>query len=116
MTPEQVKAMYRRFIGVGEEVIMRRYTGQGATRPRFDVRVMARVTDYSAAELVGSIEQGDRRVILLADDLIEAQFAIPIRSSDKVVVRGREMAILSPDDSTRRCSTVIIAYELQVRG
>lgn len=100
----------------GEWIKIRRYTGLGNSRPRFDVDVRARVTSFHPDELVGAIQQGDRKLIVLADDLIAAQFALPITASDKAVVRGRELAIVAPDDSTRRLGTVLIAYELAARG
>lgn len=108
--------MYRRRIGVGETIYIRRYTGQGATRPRYDAPVRARVTGYDAKELIGAILQGDRRVIFLSEDLDAAQFAHPITSADKAVVRGKELAIIAPDESTRRIQGELIAYDLTVRG
>lgn len=119
MNPDDVRSTYRRFIDVcGETVMVRRFTPAtgGLGRPKFDTEVRARVTGYAPDELVGSIVQGDRKVILLVEDLIDRQFAMPILASDKVVVRGRELAIIAPDDSTRRFGTVLIAYELTARG
>lgn len=116
MTPEQVKSTYRRLVDQrGETVVIRRYTGAGVNRPKFEAEVNAVVTEYSPDELTGAIQQGDRRVIMLADDLAW-QFALPITSSDKALVRGRECQIMAPDDSTRRVAGVLIAYELRVRG
>lgn len=117
MTPERVKQTYRQMIADnGEPILIRRYTGVGTSRPRFDTEVRARVTGYTSDELVGGIVQGDRKIILLVQDLIDRQFALPIVASDKVVVRGKEMAIISPDDSTRRIENVLVAYELTARG
>jgi hypothetical protein len=100
----------------GETVLIRRYTGSGTNRPRFDVSVRGRVNGYEPSQLIGSITQGDRRVLILQEDLIKAQFALPITSSDKCVVRGRELAIQAADDNTHRDGTELIAWELQVRG
>lgn len=121
MTPEQARASYRRMMAVagsGEvrKVLVRRYTGTGANRPRFDAEVRARVTGYQPHELVGTIVQGDRKVILLAEDLSRAQFPTPLRKGDKVVDAGKELNIEAPDDNTRRVQGELIAYELQVRG
>ena len=74
------------------------------------------MTGYAPHELVGNILQGDRRIILFADDLLGKGFALPVTTNDKVVVRGKELAIVAVDDSTRRVNDVLIAYELQVRG
>lgn len=117
MTPDSVKAAYRRMLDlVGEPVLIRRYTGTGTSRPRFDAAVQARVTEYDPSELIGSIQQGDRKLVVLAQDLIDAQFALPLRKGDKAVIRGRETNIEAPDDNTRRVQGVLVAYELQCRG
>lgn len=117
MTPEQCRATYRRMLDlVGEDVIIRRYTGSGASRPKFDATVRARVTEYEPRELVGLLQQGDRRLIVMADDLVAAQFSLPLHKGDKAVVRGKELNIETPDDNTRRVDGELIAYELQVRG
>ncbi len=100
----------------GEPVLIRRYTGSGTNRPRFDVEVRGRVKGYEPTQLIGSITQGDRRVLILQEDLIKAQLALPITTNDKCVVRGRELAIQAADDNTHRDGTELIAWELQVRG
>lgn len=114
MTPDSVKADYRR--SLKEWVVVRRFTGIGPNRPRFDVSARARVVGYAPEQLVGVIQQGDRKAIVYADDLIEGGMTLPITTSDKLIVNGREMAIIAPDDLTRRVNGVLIALELQVRG
>jgi hypothetical protein len=116
MTPAEVKDAYRRALGEFEPILIRRYAGAGASRPHFDAQAQARVMGYEPHELVGTIEQGDRRLIVLAEDLIDAQFALPVVRGDKAVIRGVETNIEAADDSTRRIGTTLIAYELQVRG
>lgn len=101
---------------VGEDVRLRRYSGTGGSRSPTDFTVKARVTSYQAHDLVGSLQEGDRKLIMLAEDVEESGFETPILSSDKVVVRGRELQVIAPDDSTRRVGGVLIAYELTVRG
>lgn len=117
MNPATVKETYRRMIAAdGEIVTIRRHTGLGTNRPKFDVNVRAKVTRFEPEELVGAIQQGDRKLIVLAEDLIAAQFRLPVTLSDKVVVRGSELGIVSADDSTRRIGTTLIAYEIAARG
>jgi hypothetical protein len=117
MTPASARMTYRRMMGlVGEKVLIRRYTGTGANRPRFDAEVTARVTDYEPSELVGTIVQGDRKIIVMHEDLATAQFPTPIKKGDKVVARGKELNVEAPDDNTRRVQGELIAWELQVRG
>jgi len=117
MTPDQCKSTYARMIdAVGEPILIRRYAGTGSNRPKFEVTVRARVTGFHETELVGLILQGDTKLIVLADDLVASQFAMPVRKGDKVVVRGKELNVEDPDGNTRRVQGVLIAYEIQARG
>lgn len=114
---DQARAEWRAALNErGETIKIRRYTGAGPNRPRFDVDVMAVVTGFAPKDFVGSLVLGDRFALVLAEDLIEAQFALPITASDKAVVREKELAIIAPDDSTIRVGPDLIAYALQVRG
>lgn len=112
--PASVKTSYARVLK--ETVLVRRYTGSGTNRPHFDVRCRAKVTGYAPDQLIGSIVQGDRKVILLAQDIIDAKMALPVTTADKIVVRGKELAIQAVDDSTRRIAGELIAIEIQARG
>ncbi len=114
MTPDGVKAAYG--AALGEWVLIRRYTGTGTTRPHFDVRARARIVGYAPNELVGGIQQGDRRAIVLADDLFGSGLTMPVLNTDKLVDHGRELQIIAVDADTRKIDGVLIAYELQVRG
>lgn len=115
MSVASAKAAYAR--SLKERVTLRRYTGGGPLRPRFDAEnVRCRTIGYEPHELVGGVIQGDRKMIVFADDLIAKGFSLPVTVNDKVVVRGKELAILAPDDSTRRVDGVLIAIVLQVRG
>lgn len=116
MNVDAIKESYRRALGEFEPVFIRRYTGAGTNRPKFDAACAGRVVGYTPQELIGGIVQGDRKLIVFHDDLVTAGFPLPITTSDKAVVEGRELAIFAPDRSTRRVGGVTIAYELQVRG
>ena len=116
MNVDQVRADYRAALGVFEPVILRRFAGTGATRPRFDTPCMARVQTYQAAELVGAIQQGDRRVIVMADDLVAAGFVLPVTSADKLLIDGKETAVQDADHTTRSLGGICIAIEIRVRG
>jgi hypothetical protein len=117
MTPDEAKDGYRRAMDVaGETIVIRRYTGTGANRPYFDASVRARVTKYEPHEIVGMIQQGDRRVILLAEDMVAAQIPLELGNGHRVVIRGAELNIQSADDNTRRVAGELIAIELQARG
>lgn len=119
MTPDQAKAMYLRRLGDFEIVSIRVYTGAGASRPRYDYEgLRARVVEFSPEELVGGIVQGDRNVIVLAEDVVSAGVPLPLQIgvNTKLVIRGKELAIKAVDDNTRRIGGDLVAYEMQVGG
>lgn len=111
--------MYARLIAPFETISIRVYTGAGQNRPRFDYEgLRARVTDYAADDLVGSIVQGDRRHIVLAEDVERAGVPLPLQTGPnwKVVVRGKELQLKVPNDNTRRLGDVVVAYEIAAGG
>lgn len=114
MPAERTKSLYARTLK--ENVAIRRYTGVGSNRPFFDYPARARVTGYTPEELVGTIVQGDRKAIVYAPDLVDAGFPLPVTTNDKLLARGRELAILATDHSTRRDEDELIAIEIQARG
>lgn len=111
------KFRYRRQIKRhGEPVKLRRYTGTGPTRVATDYDVRGWVKGFDPHNLVGGIVYGDRQAIVLAEDVAAKAFPVPITSADKLVVRGRELAIGSVDDNSHRDRGVLFAYELKVTG
>jgi hypothetical protein len=68
---------------------------------------------YQPKELIGAIVQGDRKVIALIDAL---GALLPLTTTDKLVIRGREVAIKAVDDNTRRIGGTLIALEIQAAG
>lgn len=118
MTPAQATAMYRRLIGPFQIISIRKYHGTGANRPRFDWDVQARVMDFDADQLVGPIAQGDRKLIVLHEDLENAGFPFPIETGQnwKAVVEGRELQIKSVDADTRKLGNTVIAYNIAAGG
>lgn len=115
--PKQIEASYRSMLTqVGEYVTVRRYTGSGVNRPKFDATVKARVTNYDPSELSGTIQQGDSHLIVLASDLFNAQFPLPLLTSDKVVIGTKEMQIIAVDHETRAVRNQLMAIEIQARG
>jgi|SRR5262245_10820979 len=117
MTPDEVRQSYSANMdAVGETIVIRRFTGTGVGRVAVDTDVRARVTGYDYRELVGTIQQGDRKLIVLVEDLVNAGFAVPVTPTDKVVLRGTMISIVTVDDSTRRIQGELIAYEIQARG
>lgn len=112
-----LKFQFRRALARhGEVVLFRRFTGAGPNRPQFQTEIRARVTGYVPQDLIGGIQQGDRKVLVLVEDVLAKQIAMPITTSDFIVVRGRQCAIFSVDDSTHRDGPELIALELGIRG
>jgi hypothetical protein len=110
---EALRAHREMLADVGEDIIIRRYTGTGSPRSKSDTVTRARVMGYEPKDLVGSIVQGDRKIIALVDGLAGI---LPITTNDKAVVRGKELAIKAVDDSTRRIAGILIALEIQASG
>lgn len=124
MTPDQALSSYRRAFGVGETVTVRRYTAPtGSPRPKQEADVLGRITGYEPQEIVGSVQQGDRKVIVLVDPAaavpagkVALSTLLPLRKGDKLVVRGAELNVEAADDSTRRIAGTLVAIEVQARG
>lgn len=115
ITVEGARAAYGRTLR--DRVTMRRLQGVGAAQVKFDAEdLRARIAGYGPDELIGPILQGDRRVILLAEDLEERQWPAPPRSGDRCIVGDVTMTVISVDGHTRKVGETLIAYEIQVRG
>ena len=113
MTPATARAMYaRQFAGVAQ-VTLRRIVPNASP---VDVAVRAKVTGYAPNELMGGIQQGDSRAIVLAVDVEATAFPGPIKAGDKLVIGGRVRNIQFLDDQTRRIGDTLIAYDLTLRG
>ena len=117
MTPVEIRLAYARGLSLYEGVQLRRYTGTGRDRLPVDTPVRARVIEYKPDELIGGIVQGERRVLVLAEDVENSAFTVPfVVTSDKLVIRGVEFTIKSVDDNTRRYQGVLMAYDIRVGG
>lgn len=117
MTPEESRAAHRRMIDKhGEQVFIRRYDGTGTSRARFEAEVQARIVAYDPEQLVGAVQEGDQKLIVMVEDLEAHQFPFPVRKDDKAIVRGKHLNIEAADDNTRRIAGELIALELRVRG
>lgn len=113
MTTAEIVAAYRG--ALKETVVVRRYTGAGTSRPRFDVAVRGKSRLYDSTELIGSVQQGDSQVLVLVEDLLAKGFTLPLTTNDKVVVAGREIAIIAPNTRKSEDGTVVV-YDCQARG
>lgn len=116
MTPEAaIGALDRQLAIHGEDILLRRETkGAGTLLIPFDCGVRAKVRDYTAAELVGELQQGDSQVILSPSEMTDRQWPAPPRKGDKVVIKGKVRAVMNvvPFD----IGGTVARYELSVRG
>ncbi|WP_445488598.1 hypothetical protein [Rhodopseudomonas sp. RCAM05734] len=96
----------------GQPVTIRRYKGPaGPSRAFDDFPTVAFVRTYGAKELIGNITQGDQLAVTLVDSLAAA---LPITTSDRFVVNGKEFTIKHP--APRTVGGVLIALDIQCAG
>lgn len=115
-------AAHRRMLRrLGESVTLRRLTGT-TSQTAVDATVTARVTGYRPQALAGGIQQGDRELIVLAEDLVAAGWPVPPKKGDRIILRpdadgvGETLTVQAVDSSRRRVGGVLIAYEITARG
>ena len=110
---------------VGAVVTVRRYAGKGAARAvAAQADAMARITGYAPQEIVGAVQQGDRKVILINDPYaavpagkVALATLLPLSAlTDRLVISGAELEIHAVDDQARSVAGQLVAFEIQVRG
>jgi hypothetical protein len=125
MTPPDALAQHRSMLAeTGEDSAARRYSGLGNSRLIAQESIVrGRVTGLGAKDIIGDIKISDRKVILLNDPAatvplgkVALSLLLPLRTTDKLLVRDRELAIQNVDDDTRRVAGVLIALEIVARG
>lgn len=114
MTAAEARQMWRQLIDAYGETITLRRVGS----PSIDRSVRARVTGFAPEELVGGVNQGQRKVIVLAEDVETSGFPLPIKSgaNDRVVVGGKPMMVDHVDEHTARLGGVQLAYLITATG
>lgn len=114
MTPAAARDMYRRHLSAhGETISLVR--GFGGVNPITVTGLRARVKGYEPNEVVGAIQQGERHVILLAEDVAATALSAPA-INDRVIWNGKTLTVKEVNDATRRIRGVAIAYDLKVQG
>jgi hypothetical protein len=108
MTPAAARASYRRaFARECEPIVLK--------RGEISATALGKVEGYSADELTGGVNQGDQKVVLLAEDLEFDEFPLPPVAGDQVEYLGRTLFVMFPP-TQRRIGTTTVAYDLVVRG
>jgi hypothetical protein len=91
----------------------------GARRSANSARSCARIATYLPQELTGNMQEGDRKVIVLADDIAGVRPSLCRSGRSRIAsswLDGRSLVIQSVDDTTRRVAGVLVAFELRVSG
>lgn len=94
-----------------EEMPRRRITFRRDGAP--DVEARAKVSDFSEAEIVAGIQEGQRKLIVFASDVTWAE---PLREGDLAILETGELYINTVDDERRRVDGTLIAYEVTASG
>jgi hypothetical protein len=110
-------SLHRRFLT--NRVTVRRYSGAaGPNRITTDVecRAWVRADPLRPQQMVSDVTEFVYRCIVSAEDLRNAGFPLPLTTADKVVFKGKEMAVSFPDNATRTVGDTLVAYNIRVRG
>ena len=119
-----ISALDRGLAARGEDVVLRRISGSGATATSVDVTCRAVVRGYRPEELVGGIAQGDSQVILSPSEIRASGWPDPDgspsgsaslpRKGDKLIVQGRMRTIEAV--APILVAGELVRIDLQVRG
>lgn len=113
MTPASARRMYRAQLEAhGEPVSLIR--GFGGPSPERVDGLPARMLRSGELPVAG-LTQGERVLLLLADDVAASALTAP-RMHDRVLWNDRMLAIRFVDDATRRVAGELIAYQLTLAG
>lgn len=94
MNADRLKSIYSRVIDTfGEPATLRR-PGEVTN---VDISVSAIVRGVRPEELVGGIQQGDKRIILDNSEISGGLWPAPIVRGDKIIFRGKTYTIQSVD-------------------
>lgn len=101
-------AGYRRALAkTGQSVIFRRISGDAPNTATFDAAITAIFRAYQPTAAIGAgaraaaITEGMREFIVLADDLAQAGFPLPLVKNDKLIVAGETFNVTEVDAGTR---------------
>lgn len=98
----------------GETVTVRRVQRSG---PNIDVVARAVIMGFTPEELVGGINQAERKIYVSAEDLEKAGFPEPIVTNDRIIMRGgKSLNVIAVDASTLRIAGELRAYLIRAMG
>jgi hypothetical protein len=111
----EIRAHYRAaFAQIGEQVTLRRET---VSPPVEAAGVWARLVGFTPDELASGVDQGERKVLLLAEDVETSGFPLPLLKDDLIVLAGdTKLGMIAIDDCSRRVAGMLMAYEIRATG
>lgn len=115
MSPDAAKAMYRRLVTASGETVTLQRNARSPTEPT-EASVLARVIENDPDATDEGLQQGMRKVVVMAEDVPAELQPLKERGVDRIILRGAACGIDFVDDSTRRVGGVLIAYELHIVG
>ena len=114
MTPDLARSALRRQLAAhGEPVTITR--GFGGEAPITVTGIRIRIMNYTVDHLTGGVHQGERKAIVLAEDIAATVLGAPV-INDRIGWNGKNLVVKSVDDATRRVAGVVVGYELKVAG
>lgn len=102
--PRRIQAI----IGIAGQTVTMKRSGVA------DLVVKASVAGYQPHELVGGIQQGDRKVFIAESDLSDASWPSPPRKGDQIVISGKTAMVQAVD--TRSLGENVALHVVTVRG
>lgn len=97
----------------GETVELQRTSGALPTQSTFKVSLRASVRKFKDTELVGTIKDGDFKVILSPTPLDSVQWQGGVKTTDKIVFSDHP---LGPNEGLRRVRSIVSAMPLYING
>ena len=79
-----------------------------------DYSVRAAIAGYTANEVAGGVQVGDRRVVILEDALDDASLSEPPKAGDRATFESRQFTVITA--TAVYGDGVPVAWDLQVRG
>ncbi len=110
----QDEAAYSREMDVNGDTVAIRRAGTPAT---LYGPIRALIMTYTEQELTGNMQEGDRKVLMLANDVVASGIPLPILAKqDRLLFGTSTFVVQYVDETSHRTGGQLLAYELRVSG
>jgi hypothetical protein len=82
----------------------------------FRAKCRARARGNRPEQLIGSTQQGEVTIKAFYPDLVENRFPLPVRTTDHVVLNGKQLQISAVDERTGRVGNTRIFVKISAVG